>query len=208
MTAWREPWTRALPRWLARHRVGVTAAGAAVLVALAGTGAVLAVQTRANRELKLANTELAIANSKVTKANADLAASNQRERARFALAQEAIRTFHTGVSEDILLKQEEFKALRSKLLRGASEFYQKLEGLLQGQEDRDSRLALGKAYYEVGELTRQLDSIDEAHETHRRASAVFERLARDDPADPEPRHALRAEFKSNRNYPHRCWAGQ
>ena len=81
-----------------------------ILVALAGTAAVLAVQTRANRDLKLANIDLAIANSKVTKANVDLAASNQRERARVALAQEAIRTFHTGVSEDILLKQEEFEA--------------------------------------------------------------------------------------------------
>ena len=33
--AWREPWTRTLTRWLAHHRVGVTAAGAVVLVALA-----------------------------------------------------------------------------------------------------------------------------------------------------------------------------
>ncbi len=196
VTAWREPWTRTLARWLARHRVGVTATAAAVLVALAGTGAVLAVQTRANRELMLSNTDLAIANSKVTKANAELAASNERERARFALAQEAIRAFHTGVSKDILLKQAEFTALRGKLLRGASEFYQKLEGLLQGQEDRDSRLALGKAYYEVGELTRQLDSIDEAHETLRRASAVFESLARDDPADPEPRLALALNLRA------------
>ncbi len=85
VTAWREPWTRSLLRWLSRHRVGVTAAGAAVLVALAGTGAVLAVQTRANRELKTANIDLAIANQKVTRANTDLAASNERERARFAL---------------------------------------------------------------------------------------------------------------------------
>jgi len=42
-----------------------------------------------------------------------------------------------------LLNAVEFKALRTKLLRGAREFYRKLEGLLQGHEDRDSRLALG-----------------------------------------------------------------
>jgi hypothetical protein len=114
VTAWREPWTRSLIRWLTRHRVGVTAAGAAMLVALVGTLTVLGVQTRANAALKESNTELAIANTKVTRANTDLAAANERERARFALAQEAIRTFHTGVSEDVLLKQEEFKALRTK----------------------------------------------------------------------------------------------
>ena len=54
VSAWREPWPRTVVRWLTRHRVGVTAAGAAVLVALVGTGAVLAVQTRANGELRRA----------------------------------------------------------------------------------------------------------------------------------------------------------
>jgi serine/threonine-protein kinase len=189
VSAWREPWIRALSRWLARHRAGVTAAGAAVVVALAGTGAVLAVQTRANLELRSANADLALANAKVTLANSELAASNERERARFALAQEAIRTFHTGVSEDILLKQEQFKALRTKLLRGAREFYQRLEGFLQGK-DRDSRLALGRAYLEVSELTRQLDSVDEASLVLRRALDLFEGLSRENPADEESQRGL------------------
>jgi serine/threonine-protein kinase len=38
--AWREPWTRPLMRWLTRNRTGVTAAGAAMLMALAGLIAV------------------------------------------------------------------------------------------------------------------------------------------------------------------------
>jgi serine/threonine-protein kinase len=190
VNAWREPWKRRLLRWLTRHRTGVTTAGAAVLVALAGTGAVLAVQTKANSELRSANLELATAHAKVTRANGELGASIERERARFALAQEAIRTFHSGVSEDILLKQEEFKALRTKLLRGAREFYRKLEGLLQGHADRDSRLSLGRAYFEVGELTRELDSVEEARKVHERAADLFEALSHEDPADTEPRHLL------------------
>ncbi len=114
VTAWREPWARRARRWARRHRTAVTAAGAAVLVALVGTAAVLAVQTRANSDLKVANADLAVANAKVTRANTDLAASNHRERARFELAQEAIKMFHTGVSEDLLLKQKEFGALRTE----------------------------------------------------------------------------------------------
>jgi tetratricopeptide (TPR) repeat protein len=179
-----------LVRWLTRHRVGVTAVGAAVLVALAGAAVVLGVQARANIVLRSANLELEVANAKVTQANKDLAASNERERARFALAQDAIRTFHSGVSEDILLKEEQFKALRTKLLRGAREFYRKLEELLKGHEDRDSRLALGTAYLEVGELTRQLDAFAEAPEVIQRAVALFERLSDESPADPEPRRSL------------------
>jgi serine/threonine-protein kinase len=190
VTAWREPWTRPLIRWLTRHRVGVTAGGAAMLVALAGALMVLGVQTRANAALKVANTDLAIANTKVTNANSDLAAANQRERARFALAEEAIRTFHTGVSDDILLRQEEFTALRTKLLREAREFYRKLEGLLQGHEDRDSRLSLGRAYYEVGRLSVSIDSIQAALDVQQRAAALFEGLARESPKDAESRAGL------------------
>jgi serine/threonine-protein kinase len=196
VTAWRVPLSQRARRWARRHRTGVTAAAIAVLVTLIGTAAVLAVQTRANRELKLANTDLSIANNKVTKTNAELAVANERERARFALAQEAIRTFHTGVSEDILLKQEQFKALRAKLLRGAREFYRKLEELLQGHADRDSRLALGRAYFEVGELTYELDAIEEAQAIFRRALAVFEALSSENPADPVSRRALALTVKS------------
>ncbi|MFI5455097.1 MAG: protein kinase [Isosphaerales bacterium] len=196
VTAWREPWARTARRWARRNRTAVTAAGAAVLVALVGTAAVLAVQTRANADLKAANADLAVANVKVTRANTDLAASNQRERARFELAQEAIRVFHTGVSEDLLLKQKEFGALRTKLLRGAQEFYRKLEGLLGGQADRDSRLGLGRAYYEVGELTSQLDSMKDALAMYYRALALFEDLASEAPADAKLRREIERSYSA------------
>ncbi len=182
VTAWREPFSRRARRWARRNRTAVTAAAAAVLVALAGTAAVLAVQTRANANLHAANVELA--------------ASNQRERARFELAQEAIRMFHTGVSEDLLLKQKEFGTLRTKLLRGAQDFYRKLEELLNGQKDRDSRLSLGRAYSEVGELSRQLDSIDDAQKINLRAVALFEAISREDPANPGPQHDLARSLES------------
>ena len=194
VTAWREPLSRRARRWARRNRSVVTAAGAAVLVALVGTAAVLAVQTRANANLKAANADLAVANAKVTRANTDLEASNQRERARFALAQDAIRMFHTGVSEDVLLKQKEFSALRTKLLRGAQEFYRKLEGLLGGQSDRDSRLALGRAYHEVGELTGELDSKKDSLAMHQRALALFEELASEAPTDAELRREVERSY--------------
>ena len=49
---------------------------------------------------------------------------------------DAIKLFHGEVSEDFLLKEKPFEALRTKLLRGAADFYSKLEGLLAGQTDR------------------------------------------------------------------------
>ncbi len=153
VSAWREPVSRRLLRLLTRHRTGVTAAGAAVLVALAGTGAVLAVRTRANADLKLANSALASANQKVTRSNADLQAANERKQARFGLALEAIKTFHTGVSRDILLKEKAFEGLRKRLLASAADFYGKPDA--PGSERLDllrGLLDLGGAHQRIGEL--------------------------------------------------------
>ena len=121
VAAWREPWTRSLIRWLTRHRTGVTAAAAALVMALVGLLAVLGVQTRANAQL--------------TAKNGELDAAFQREADRFALAMDAIKLFHGDVSEDLLLREKQFEKLRGKLLVGAAGFYDKLEGLLAGQTD-------------------------------------------------------------------------
>ena len=51
VTAWPEPWTRKLSRWLTRHRTGVSGAAAAVLAGVVGLLAVLGVQTAANAQL-------------------------------------------------------------------------------------------------------------------------------------------------------------
>jgi eukaryotic-like serine/threonine-protein kinase len=118
-----------------RHRTKVTALAVSVLVAPAGTAAVLAVQTRANAALTSANLDLAVANERVTQANADLKLANAREKERFNLAIEAIKLFHGEVGDDLVLKTDQFKPLRDKLLKGALDFYGKLEGLLKGQTD-------------------------------------------------------------------------
>jgi eukaryotic-like serine/threonine-protein kinase len=205
VAAWPEPLARRARRWAKRNRTAVSVAAASVLMAVVGLTAVIAVQNQANaaltdanarlessnrREVK-ANAELTAANDllessnrREVKANADLKAANERERSRFTLAQEAIRTFHTGVSEDLLLKQKEFGALRTKLLQSAKDFYQKLEGLLEGHADRESRISLGRAFREVGELTQHIGTLSDALVVHRRAMAIFEGLAREAPGDP------------------------
>ena len=95
VSAWREPWSRSFMRWLTRHRTGVTAMGAALLMALAGLAAVLGVQTRANAQL--------------TAKNVQLDASVRREAERFNLAMDAIKLFHGDVSEDLLLEGEKLR---------------------------------------------------------------------------------------------------
>src|SRR5262249_56687720 len=85
----------------------VTAAAATVLVALAGLGAVLAVQRQANVALTAKNADLDRANGDLREAvrekdeaNAALGEANTQVRARFDLAREAIRSFKEGVGEE------------------------------------------------------------------------------------------------------------
>jgi serine/threonine protein kinase len=163
VAAWREPWSRALVRWLTRHRTGVTAAGAALLVALAGLAAVLGVQAQANGLLAAKN--------------AQLDAALLREADRFNLAMDAIEVFHGEVSEDLLLKEKKFQGLRAKLLHGAADFYGKLERLLEGQVDPKSRAALAKSYSELADLTTQIGKGNEALALRLKALAVRRELA-------------------------------
>src|SRR5262249_13020874 len=107
VTAWREPMSRRARRWARRHWPLVTAGAAAVLVALAGLGAVLAVQRGANRALAAKNDDLDRANDGLREAmrqkdiaNAALGEANGRVQARFDLAREAIRSFQAGVEEE------------------------------------------------------------------------------------------------------------
>ena len=87
------------------------------------------------------------------KANADLRAANTRVEQRYGLAVDAIKTFHTGVSEDFLLKQDQFKELRDRLLNSAADFYGKLGALLGKETDVPSRRALAASNFELADLT-------------------------------------------------------
>ena len=173
----REPaWERAR-RWMRRRRTLVAASAAALMAATVGLAAVLVVQTRANAALQSANLDLGLANQLTSNANRDLQLANTRERARFDLALEAIKTFHGGVSEELLLKERQFDGLRTRLLGGASDFYQRLEALLAGEADRHSRASLGQAYHDIGELTARIGSQAEALAALRRALDIRLALA-------------------------------
>ena len=107
--------------------------------------------------------------------------------ARYNLAVEAIKTFHTGVSEDFLLKQDQFKELRDRLLKSAAEFYGRLGGLLGTETDPASRKVLAAAYLQLGDLTDTIGDKNEALAVHRKALALRRELAAAEGADVETR---------------------
>ena len=184
VSAWREPWARRARWWVRRHWPLVTAAAAAVLVALAGLGAVLAVQRRANRRWRRGTARstgptAASARRSLQKdaANAALAEANGRVQARFDLAREAIRSFKAGVEEEETLKEDRLRPLRDKLLGSARRFYDRLGELLRGQADAASKAMLAESYAELGELIDQIGQKPEALEAYRKAVAIRRELA-------------------------------
>jgi eukaryotic-like serine/threonine-protein kinase len=197
VAAWREPWSRRARRWAKRHRTVVTTAAGVLLAGVLGLVAVLAVQasanaklfasldreTRANAELNAALGRETRANASLNVANAELTRSRAAVQARYDLAVEATRAFHTGVSEDFLLKEEKFKELRERLLNSAADFYGRLSALLGRETDQASRRALAQSNFELAALTDKVGRSEDALAANRAVLAAREALAAEPGAD-------------------------
>jgi serine/threonine protein kinase/tetratricopeptide (TPR) repeat protein len=166
-----------LRKFVRKHRGAVIAASLVLLAFLGGLAAVAAVQTVANARLAESLKRETNANAALNQANGQLTRSRAAVQARYELATDAIKTFHTGVSEDFLLKEEKFKELRNRLLNSASDFYGKLGALLGKETDLPSRLALAQANFELSELTDKVGRKEDALKAHRAALASREALA-------------------------------
>ena len=184
VTAWREPVSRRARRWARRNRTAVTAAGVALVAGVVGLSAVLAVETRAKADLTESLWRETSAKTALADSNAELTRSQAAVQARYKLAVAAIEAFHTGVSEDFLLKEEKFKDLRDRLLKSASEFYGKLGALLGKESDLGLPAALWQANFEVAELTREVGKPADALAAHRQVCAARLALATEAQADP------------------------
>jgi eukaryotic-like serine/threonine-protein kinase len=172
-------------KFVRKHRGAVIAASLVLLSLLGGLAAVAAVQTVANARLADSHVRETNANTALNEANGQLTKSHAAVQARYDLAVDAIKTFHTGVSEDFLLKEEKFKDLRNRLLKSASNFYGKLGALLSRETDLTSRRALWQANFELAELTDKVGRKEDALATHRQVLAAREALAADPGADVE-----------------------
>ncbi len=185
VTAWREPFSRRARRWGRRNRTAVTAAASALVAGVIGLSAVLAVQTRAKADLAASLKRETNTNTALAKTNAELTRLQAAVQARYDLAVEAVKTFHTGVSEDFLLKQEQFTEVRDRLLKSASDYYGKLGALLGKESDLASRRALWQANHEVAALTMKVGKTRNALLAFRQVLAAREALAAENPDDPE-----------------------
>ena len=117
-------------------------------------------------------------------------ANYRKAQTRFDLAREAIERFHTGASEDVLLKEPQLKPLREKLLGSALEFYEKVEALLEKESGGAPLEELASAYERVGAITGEIGSFPAAIESLERARAIRQHLAEQQPRSDDAQAAL------------------
>ena len=164
----REPRVARAARWLRRHRSWALA-GAVTLALTTAVSALAAVA--------------------VARAYRDQVRAHQAAERRFNLAISAIERYYTGTSQDLLLKQPQFAALRKQLLGTPREFYQKLSAELEDGADRSPKAMaeLARAYFGLAMLSASLGEKEEAVAALNRARDVNEARCRHLPGDVQAR---------------------
>jgi serine/threonine-protein kinase len=169
VSAYPEPWTRRAWRWAKRHRMSMLAAASVLLMVMVGLAIAQVIQSQANSALGAKNLELGAK-------NLELARANRRAEARFDLARDAIGSLKSVVTQDELLKNEELTGLRNKLLGTVAGFYERLDPLLQEQEDAQARTMLAQSYEELGRLIADIGRMPDALAAHEKALAIRRQL--------------------------------
>jgi serine/threonine protein kinase/tetratricopeptide (TPR) repeat protein len=177
VTAWREPLTRTMLRWLARHRTGVTAVGAATMAAAVGLAAVLLVQTRANELLKVKNEaladaqrETAIQRDQKTDEAAKAQAEEQKARQSAADSRAVLDFFQDKVLAAARPKdQEGGLGIDATIRRAVDSAEPKIEQALHDRPavEASIRNTLGGTYYYLGEPALAIKQFERALQLRR-----------------------------------------
>jgi serine/threonine-protein kinase len=180
VSAYREPFSARVRRWLRRRRTLVAGVAAALVVAALGSSVAALLLSRAYDREHGART-LAQEN--------EARAAQQRDRAErhFKHAREAVDQLLTRVGEE-LADTPQAERLRRALLEDALAFHQRF--LKEEGDDPGVRLQGAQAAQRVGLINWRLDRPRQAEKAYAEALAQLGRLAEDYPQKREYRHEL------------------
>jgi serine/threonine-protein kinase len=180
VSAFREPLSTRVGRWVRRHRTKVTVAVAAVGVAAACLGVATVLLAAANRRERNARSEV----------------ERQKERAdqNLARARKAVEDYCTNVAGDPRLKQADLHALREKLLQTAVPFYE--EVIEQKAEDQQLEADRGMAYFRLALLRAEMGKTREAVAGFEAAQGILARLSQDHPKNLDHHHGLARSYEN------------
>jgi tetratricopeptide (TPR) repeat protein/tRNA A-37 threonylcarbamoyl transferase component Bud32 len=159
--------------WCKRKPAIAALAAAVAVAAVGGAGAVIAVQTTANRLLEKKNVDLLASNTELDK---------QRVRAedREARAIDAVKRFGDAVANEPALKNAPaLDALRKRLLKEPLVFFRALRDRLQADRDTrpESLTRLAAAGFDLGQLSDEIGDKQDALIAYRESLAIRKKLA-------------------------------
>jgi serine/threonine-protein kinase len=178
VSAYRDPVSVRVGRWMRRHRTLVTSAAAVLIFGSVVLAAYEVALAGMNRALDAKNTQLA-------GKNRELERQRQRAEEREALAIDAVKKFRDAVEANPELKNRpELDALRKALLQEPLEFFRKLRDQLKSDRDtsRDALTKLAEASYDLAYTTWEIGTAPDALHSFAESLAIWERLARENPA--------------------------
>jgi tetratricopeptide (TPR) repeat protein len=173
VSAFAEPWTFKVRRWVGRHRTFATATAAGLLVATASLTVTTIFLERANEREALARTKAEV---------------------NFQLASQAVDRFFTKVSDNPRLKAYGLETLRRDLLLEAREFFDRLARERGGEP----RVEVDRArnFLRLAKITEELGEPGEATSSSLQARSIFTELTQRNPRRPEYREGLAMAFDS------------
>jgi serine/threonine-protein kinase len=170
--AYREPISVRARRWVGRHRVLVSGAVAAVLVAAVSLGVATVLLEGAYKREREAKNEVEMSYKR------EQEAKNKADKS-FQQAQRVVGDYTTKVSEDERLKERDVEPLRKALLEMARVHYQRFVD--ERADDPSVQADLAWAYERLANITKQIDTETKAIELYHKALAIFEQLALEHP---------------------------
>ena len=127
-------------------------------------------------------------------------ASEERENAlkNFRRARNTVDTFLKTVEENELLQNPEMQPLRHELLDISRRYFR--EFIDDGQNQPELEADLADAYLRVGDIAWTLGELGSSIATDRKTVEIRQKLAADNPQDPEHQHNLAATYLAVSNH--------
>ena len=175
-----------LKKLLMRNKGTVLSASLVLLALLVGTAAVLAVQARANANLRLVNGQLDIANNQLQSSNTLLDQQRTRAVEREQQAIDAVRRFGDAVSNNAELKNSPaLESLRKSLLKEPLDFFKALRTSLQNGSDTNSEslARLAAASFDLAKLNELIGDKQDALIGFQESLEIRQKLADANPTD-------------------------
>ena len=152
-----------------------------LLAAVGGTGGILAVQAKANADLRSANGKLDQANTALKTSNTLLDKQRSRAEERERQAIDAVQRFRDAVANNRDLKNNPaLESLRKTLLKEPLAFFGSLRASLQADSDTkpESIIRLADAAHDYAHITDEIGDKEDSLRGHAESQAIWERLAR------------------------------